>query len=119
GHGCITAQRFPAFNLAMGSDTEVDACLVSPAPPLTTMFSHDDDMPLAFPLSQWQFHTADLLRLTAVKLSALWSRQANDFRQTFLGIGQAPQNIWHLLLLFSGIIGLGYALAAWRSNAFT
>ena len=115
GQARITAQRFPAFNFAMGSDTEVDACLVSPAPPLTTMFSKDDEKPYAFPLAQWQFHTLDCLRLSAVKLSSLWSRQANDFRQSFFGVSPAQQNVWHLFLLFSGITGLLLFLTSIRS----
>lgn len=115
GHACITAQRFPAFNLAMGADTEVDACLVSPAPPLTILFSRDNDMPLAFPLAQWQFHTGDCLRLAAVKLSCLWSRQANDFRLNFFGISPQTQNYWHLFLLFCGLAGLSYSLFNWRN----
>jgi hypothetical protein len=116
GHACITAQRFPAFNLAMGADTEVDACLVSPAPPLTTLFSRDTDMPFAFPLSQWQYHTNDCLRLAAVKLSCLLSRQANDFRLSFFGLRPEIQNYWHLFLLFAGLSGLSYTLLNWRNS---
>lgn len=119
GQARITAQRFPAFNLAMGADTEVDACLVSPAPPLTTMFSKDDEKPYAFPMAQWQFHTADCLRLAAVKLSSLWSRQANDFRQSFLGFSPAQQNGWHLFLLFSGITGVLTLLTSLKSTALS
>ncbi|MBX9685202.1 MAG: hypothetical protein K2X27_00795 [Candidatus Obscuribacterales bacterium] len=111
----ITAQRFPAFNLAMGSDSEVDGCLVSPAPPLTTMFSREDAQPIAFPLSQWEFHTADCLRMSAVKLSALWSRPANDFRQKYFGLSCSVQNYWHLVLVFFGLSGIILYLLSFRS----
>lgn len=102
----VTANRFPAFNLAMGADSEVDGCLVSPAPPLTTMFSKDDATPYAFPMSQWEFHTVDCLRMAAVKLSSLWTRQANDFRQSFFGVSPQIQNIWQLILLTFGLSGI-------------
>lgn len=106
GTARFTAQRYPAFNFAMGADREVDACLVSPPPPLTSIFSHDEETPFAFPLSQWQFHTAESLRLAAYKLSCLWLQQANDFRQGFFGITCYQQNLWHKFLLWLGLSGL-------------
>lgn len=115
GQAKITANRFPAFNLAMGSDSEVDGCLVSPAPPLTTMFSKDDQSPYAFPLSQWEFHTLDCVRMATVKLSSLWTRQANDFRQSFFGLSPQSQNIWQQLLLVLGLSGI-FAFLAQRKK---
>jgi hypothetical protein len=103
GHASFTAQRFPAFNLAMGADIEVGACMVSPPSALTAMFSRDSD-PIAFPLAQWTYHFDDCAKLAAEKISILFAKQSNDLREIYFGFSPLQQNIVHWL-----IVGLGFA----------
>lgn len=111
GHASFTAQRFPAFNLAMGVDTEVGACMVSPPSALTSMFAREAD-PFAFPLSQWTFHFIDCAKLAVEKISILFANQSNDFRESFFGILPLYQNLLHWSIVCFGFAGFFSLLLA-------
>ncbi len=104
GQARFTAYRNPSFNLAMGADSEVDGCYVWPGTPLTTMFAQDE-CAIAFPLAQWQFRTAECLRMSARKLSCLLGSESNDLRQSYFGIEPVWLNWPHRLLIVSGFAG--------------
>lgn len=105
GTARFTAYRNPSFNLAMGSDTEVDGCYVWPGAPLTAMFAQDE-CAIAFPLAQWQFRTSDCLRMTARKISCLWGAQSNDLRQNYFLLNPTNSNLIHGFLVVLGFAGL-------------
>lgn len=104
GHASFTAQRFPAFNLAMGADTEVGACMVSPPSALTSMFARETE-PLAFPLAQWTYHFDDCAKLAVEKISILFANQSNDFRESYFGIKPLYQNVLHWAIVCFGFAG--------------
>ncbi|MBY0548907.1 MAG: hypothetical protein K2W95_16670 [Candidatus Obscuribacterales bacterium] len=105
GQARFTAYRNPSFNLAMGSDTEVDGCYVWPGTPLTTMFAADE-CSIAFPISQWQYHTNECLRMSLRKLTCIFGLLSNDLRQSFFGLPPVALNAVHQALIFFGYAGL-------------
>ena len=105
GQARFTAYRNPSFNLAMGADTEIDGCYVWPGAPLTSLFA-SEECSIAFPLSQWQYHTGDCLRMSARKIACLLGAQSNDFRQSYFGIAPKWLNLGHQTLVFFGFLGL-------------
>lgn len=114
GNASFTAQRFPAFNLAMGADTEVGACMVSPPSVLTSMFARESD-PFAFPLAQWTYHFGDCVKLAVEKISILFANQSNDFRESYFGILPIYQNVLHWAIVCFGFAGF-FALIFGRSE---
>lgn len=115
GHASFTAQRFPAFNLAMGADTEVGACMVAPPSALTSMFSTEKD-PIAFPISQWTYHFGDCLKMAIEKVSILFANQSNDFRESYFGILPIYQNALHWLIVCFGFAGFIALLTAGKNS---
>ena len=115
GHASFTAQRFPSFNLAMGADTEVGACMVAPPSMLTSMFATEKD-PLAFPLSQWTYHFGDCAKMAVEKISILFANQSNDFRESYFRIPPLYQNGLHWLIVCFGFAGFLSLIAAGRAR---
>lgn len=105
GQARFTAYRNPSFNLAMGADTEVDGCYVWPGTPLTTMFAADE-CSIAFPISQWKYHTGDCLRMSARKLTCIFGLMSNDLRQSYFGLSPSALNPLHQVLILFGYAGL-------------
>lgn len=115
GHASFTAQRFPAFNLAMGADTEVGACMVSPPSALTSMFAKESN-PIAFPLAQWTYHFDDCSKMAIEKLSILFANQSNDLRESYFGISPLHQNVLHWTMVCFGLAGFIAVLARGREG---
>jgi len=100
----ITTARFAGYNLAMGSDPEVEGRLVIPITPLTNFFS-DEKQGIYFVASQWKYNTAESLQITAKKLTRFLTFPWNDFRHKFFGMDASQQRLIHLALLFLGLVG--------------
>lgn len=104
----ITTPRFAGYNMAMGSDTEVEGRLALPNMPLTNMFSDEKVAPY-FVASQWKYHTLECLQMTAKKLTRLLAFSWNDYRHKFFGLDATQQRVFHLALLFLGLAGFSLA----------
>jgi hypothetical protein len=100
----ITAQRYPAYNLAIGCNTEVHSWCTMPHDSFTELMQ-DDNTPFAPVVSQWSQKPAECARLIAEKIQRLYAHPWNDFRKTFLGLNDQAQYGFHWALLFLGFAG--------------
>ena len=104
GKAYFTTPRNSTYNIAMGNDTEVDGVLTSPMPPLTSIYANDPQ-PLYFMYSQWAYNTEAYLKMVLRKTTRMYSHPWNDFRHTYFGMSAEAQRVWHLFLLFGGLLG--------------
>ncbi|MBS1989142.1 MAG: hypothetical protein JSS83_01420 [Cyanobacteria bacterium SZAS LIN-3] len=105
GKAYFTTPRNSTYNIAMGNDTEVDGCLTSPMPPLTSIFANDPQ-PMYFMYAQWANNTQAYLTMVLRKATRMYSHPWNDFRHKYFGLSAEAQRVWHLFLLFGGCFGL-------------
>lgn len=105
GKLCLTAQRYPAYNGAVGWDTEADGRNGSNSPLLDLLIG-DDPPPGAAMIAQWTVHRSECLLVTARKVTRLLATPWNDFLDHCLGIPPNAVTGMHLVLLFLAFCGI-------------
>jgi hypothetical protein len=101
----ITTQRYPAYNLAIGCNTEVRSWCTMPHDAFTELMQNDD-APFAPVVSQWTRKPAECAALIGEKVTRLYAHPWNDFRKTFLGVSAQAQYAAHWTVLLLGLAGL-------------
>jgi hypothetical protein len=110
GNFCLTAQRYPAFNAAVGWDTESDGQAGTNTPLLELLLS-SGGAPGTAMLSQWTVHRQECQLLLVKKISRLLCTPWNDFMDHCLGLSPQLVAVPHFLLLYLFAFGaLTYAV---------
>jgi hypothetical protein len=105
GKMSITASRFPVYNATVACDHDTDGWCTTPPSKRIDLFN-ESESPVAVLMSSWQTDPANCLKLSARKLTRLWSQPWNDFRRTVFGITPELQGYIHWAFIFSGFLGL-------------
>lgn len=104
---CLTPQRVPAYNLAMGCNVKVDGWGAMPVPQSTEELAKKARVSLAGTLFETSMSSpVEIANLFLRKLSRLWFYPWNDFRASVLGISAQLQEWWHSALVGLSVTGL-------------
>ncbi len=115
GNFSLTAQRYPAFNAAVGWDTESDGQAGTNTPLLELLVS-SGGAPGTAMLSQWTVHRQECQLLVVKKLSRLLCTPWNDFMDHCLGLTPQLVAIPHFVLLYLFAFGSLTYLFVGRRN---
>lgn len=101
----ITAERWPAYNAAVGTDIQTDGWCVYPWTARQNQLNWFST-PSAIMIGQWHDNPVPMLGLMIKRITRLFISPWNNFREKVFGIDPCTQQYIHLVILFLSIFGI-------------